>query len=64
MNSKLVIFDDIGHVPQIEAPERTAEAMRTFIDSQHSDPKVVGRAPSPATETGSAPAASPVTEAN
>jgi pimeloyl-ACP methyl ester carboxylesterase len=64
MNSKLVIFDDVGHLPQIEAPERTAEAMRTFIDSQHSDAKVVGRTPSPATETGRAPAAGPPTEAN
>jgi pimeloyl-ACP methyl ester carboxylesterase len=29
--SKLVIFDDLGHVPQEEDPQRTVEALNTFL---------------------------------
>jgi pimeloyl-ACP methyl ester carboxylesterase len=29
--SKLVMFDDLGHVPQEEDPERTAAAVKTFL---------------------------------
>jgi pimeloyl-ACP methyl ester carboxylesterase len=35
VDSTLVIFDDAGHVPQLDAPERTAAVMRAFVDSQH-----------------------------
>ena len=31
-NWKLVVFDDLGHVPQMEAPERFLGAVRTWLD--------------------------------
>jgi pimeloyl-ACP methyl ester carboxylesterase len=31
--SSIVVFDDLGHVPQEEDPARTAAAARTFIDA-------------------------------
>lgn len=30
--SKLVVFDDLGHVPQQEDPQRSLEALRTFLN--------------------------------
>jgi len=32
--SKLVVFDDLGHVPQEEDPERTVAAVKAFLASQ------------------------------
>lgn len=32
--SKLVIFDDLGHVPQEEDPKRTVEAVKAFLGAQ------------------------------
>ncbi len=32
-NSKLVVFDDLGHVPQEEDPARTVSAVRAFLPS-------------------------------
>jgi pimeloyl-ACP methyl ester carboxylesterase len=32
--SKLVVFDDLGHVPQQEDPQRTVDALRTFLNIQ------------------------------
>ena len=31
-SARCVLFDDCGHVPQFEYPERTAEISRAFID--------------------------------
>jgi pimeloyl-ACP methyl ester carboxylesterase len=32
--SKLVVFDDLGHVPQQEDPQRTVDVLRTFLNIQ------------------------------
>jgi len=34
--SSIVVFDDLGHVPQEEAPARTVAAARQFLESQSS----------------------------
>jgi pimeloyl-ACP methyl ester carboxylesterase len=34
--SSIVVFDDLGHVPQEEAPARTVAAARQFLESQRS----------------------------
>jgi pimeloyl-ACP methyl ester carboxylesterase len=36
VGSSMVVFDDLGHVPQEEAPARTAAAARQFLESQRS----------------------------
>ena len=32
LDSKLVVFDHLGHVPQQEDPERTVDALRAFLN--------------------------------
>lgn len=37
-NSDLVIFEDVGHVPQEEIPEQSAAAVRDFLTRAHAGP--------------------------
>jgi len=39
-DSRVVIFDDIGHVPMIEVPDRTADAMRVLLQRAPDQPEM------------------------
>jgi pimeloyl-ACP methyl ester carboxylesterase len=47
-NWKLVILEDLGHIPQMEAPDRWLAEVEAWLDER----AATNRAPAPAEETG------------